>query len=405
MGNLLYEKVLQTFLESFIQEAFGDQASKLPFLTLKNLTRHAVVALLAKPFRGILPVLDIAWKEESIDSDFALSDVLRSHFGKGYDNPLFGLPRSPLPAREGDLGFVVEHFAETVDYDLTATCEYNTLSVPPKIIEALNASHKDVARRLKLGERLLQDESDNLGPWLTAISYHHSQLERLMDEIQSCKSIFHVLCCNPALKEPEPSRMTPTRHAIHMQLKRIGVSAAVNIYFAQPLQAWLVDAPGITEQGVLDDTTADLLNSVQPRPPLEQAYVLVVQSRCVEVAGVLQSLRDIYADAKRPLEGHMDLGKRDETYAWCLQQKSDRLGCLMGHFRVLLAEHVTTVTMGSSDAYLSGLTLHHLVVFTISQMVSRLGDMDPQRLEQLSLAVSRVIGFYRQGLEVTLERG
>jgi hypothetical protein len=166
-----------------------------------------------------------------------------------------------------------------------------------------------------------------------------------------------------------------------------------------------VDAPGITEQGVLDDTTADLLNSVQPRPPLEQAYVLVVQSRCVEVAGVLQSLRDIYADAKRPLEGHMDLGKRDETYAWCLQQKSDRLGCLMGHFRVLLAEHVTTVTMGSSDAYLSGLTLHHLVVFTISQMVSRLGDMDPQRLEQLSLAVSRVIGFYRQGLEVTLERG
>jgi len=77
----------------------------------------------------------------------------------------------------------------------------------------------------------------------------------------------------------------------------------------------------------------------------------------------------------------------------------------MGHFRVLLAEHVTTVTMGSSDAYLSGLTLHHLVVFTISQMVSRLGDMDPQRLEQLSLAVSRVIGFYRQGLEVTLERG
>ena len=75
------------------------------------------------------------------------------------------------------------------------------------------------------------------------------------------------------------------------------------------------------------------------------------------------------------------------------------LRSVIAQVQTLLAEHVTAVTMGSSDAYLSGLTLHHLVVFTASQMLARRGDMHPDQLEQLSLCISRVIEFYRAALE------
>ena len=164
-----------------------------------------------------------------------------------------------------------------------------------------------------------------------------------------------------------------------LQLKRMGLIAAINIYFAQSVQNWVVRAPGIADTSAVDETIVEH-SSLPPRPSLAAKYLQEVLSFCSETAKQSQCLRDTYSEAARPLEGHMPLEERNQRFAWCLNQKSEQLTKLISAVNTLLAHHVTNVTMGSSEMYLSGLTLHHLVVFQATEMKNRIGDMDTGRL-------------------------
>jgi len=376
MVNCLGERILQRFLTDFMEEAFGEHADKLPWEALKQLTRSQMLDLFDEPHEGLLRVLDAKWKDGSVTSDNDLKQSLDKKFGS-FGHPLYGkaAPTSP------DLTIVLEHFVESVEYELEGSSMFNCLHLGD-LLDALETSKGPIASGLLQREDFKASLRGDMQQH-TAISYHRAEVAQLMDqEIGYCASIFHVLCCNPELIEKNTAQMeVPRPQSMLSQLKRLGLIAAVNIYFAKTLQGWLVRAPGITETSFVDETMIE--QSLAPRPSLDQGYLQEVHLICSETAQLCQVLRDTYSEAARPLEGHMPMEERNRRFQWCLNQKSDQLTKLMVAVKTLLSTHITNITLGSSETYLSGLTLHHLVIFQAAQMKNRIGDMDTEHLGKI----------------------
>ena len=369
----------------------------LPWPTLKTLTRAALLELLDEPNKGILRALDSAWRSGACASDQELTDRLLASFGQGYEHPLFGLPKGST----SDVAVLVEHFEDTLEYELGGTMVYNTLILDDITLSCCSGSSLGLLRALTLRESATS----------TAITAHRTEADTFFDEIESCSSIFHVLCFDPEPEEHPQSKhlsLTPlpaSAGSLHAQLRRMGVCASLNMYFTQPAQLRVAEASGgyvstDAPHGASTQSTQHVGTSPQSsQPPLGEEYLHKVHAVCSTMAAAAQSLRDTYTEAATPLVGHMALDARSIIFQRILKEKAAHLTTVRCGATQLLAHHAKAVSLGNSEAYLTGLMLHHLVLFQSGQMVLRPTDMNLERLDQLLLGVSKLVVWYTDLLQ------